>query len=87
MKNLFEIKVECHAGFKADEYPVRFYWDNIGFEIEEIVDRWYQGDQNTAFQAANYFKVRTIDKMNFILKHVTEQDRWFLWIHGESLNL
>ena len=87
MSDLIQIKVECHSGYKADEYPVRFCYENLHFEIEEIVDRWYQGDLNPEFPATNYFKVQTTDKKNFILKHEINRDRWFLWIHGESLQL
>ncbi len=78
MRDLVEIRVECYAGYKADEYPVRFYWDNIGFEIEEIVDRWFQGEQNPEFPPATYFKVCTTDKKTYILKHIIKQDRWFI---------
>ena len=87
MKDLFEIKVECHAGYKVSEYPRRFFWDDIRFEIEEILDRWYQGDLNPEFPPANYFKVRASNQKIYILKHETETDRWFLWIKGESMNL
>ena len=87
MKDLIAIKVECKAGYKADEYPVRFYWDNMSFEIEEIVDRWYQGEQNPAFPAANYFKVRTSDEKTYILKHETKTDKWYLLVRGETIIL
>jgi hypothetical protein len=87
VRDLIQIKVECHSGYKADEYPVRFYWDTIRFEIKEIVDRWHQGDQNPEFPVATYFKVYTTDDKIFILKHETKNDIWFLWIQGESLNL
>jgi hypothetical protein len=40
------IKVECHSGYKADEYPTCFYWKDEKFEIREISDRWYQGNRN-----------------------------------------
>lgn len=87
MKDLFAVTVECHAGYKADEYPTCFYWDNIRFEIEEVVDRWYQGDQNSDFPPANYFKVRTASQKMYILKHDTGTGNWFLWIREETLNL
>lgn len=87
VQDLIPVKVECHAGYKADEYPMRFYWENIRLEIEEIMDRWYHGNQNPEFPAANYFKVRTADEKIFMLKHETENDKWFLWIRGESMNL
>jgi hypothetical protein len=87
MKDLISVTVECRSGYKADEYPVRFYWDELVFEIEEIVDRWYQGDQNPEFPAANYYKVRTAGQKIYILKQETETGRWYLWLHGESMNL
>ncbi len=87
MKDLIAVKVECYSGYKPDEYPLRFYWDTIKFEIVEVLDRWYQGSQSVEFPAADYFKVRTSDQKVFILKHETAKDKWFLWIQGESLNL
>ena len=41
---LVPIKVECHSGYKADEYPVCFYLEHIKYAIDEISDRWYQAD-------------------------------------------
>ena len=87
MIDLIPIKVECHSGYKTDEYPKYFYWDNLRFEIMEILDRWYQGDLNPEFPPANYFKVKTDDQKIYILKHEVQTDKWFLWIHGESMNL
>ena len=87
MKDLLQIEVECHSGYKSDEYPVRFFWSNLRFEIEEIIDRWYQTISKSGFPAANYFKVRTTDKKIFILKQETETGKWFLWIRGESIQL
>jgi len=87
MRNLFKIEVECHSGYKADEYPKRFYWNNISFDIAEIADRWYQRGHDPAMPDADYFKVRTIDDKVYILRHEIENDIWYLWIRGESLNL
>lgn len=87
MNDLFPINVECHAGYKAGEYPTRFYWDNIRFEIIEILDRWYQGDRDPNFPSANYFKVRTDKGKTYLLKQETDTGQWYLWIKGESLNL
>lgn len=86
-RDLFLVKVECYSGYKADEYPVRFYLDDIRFDIEEVVDRWYQGERDADFTAADYFKVRTTDHKIYILKHETKNDNWYLWIRGERINL
>ncbi len=87
MNDSIPVKVICYSGYKADEYPKYFYWNEIRFEIMEIIDRWYQGDQNPDFPAANYYKVITNDEKTYILKHATKRDKWFLLIHGESINL
>ena len=76
--NLIPIIVECHSGYKAGEYPIRFYWMNIEYEIKEIVDRWYQAQNSPAGLVANYFKVRTASKSIYIIKHELESDLWFL---------
>lgn len=87
MRDLIQIKVVCHSGYKADEYPKYFYLENMRFEIKEIMDRWYQGDSNPEIPAANYFKVLTNDRKIYILKNEIKIDKWYLWVYGESINL
>ena len=51
------IKVECYAGYKADERPLRFTPQAPGahtFEVKEVLDQWY----DPQFQC---FKVRADD--------------------------
>lgn len=78
MPDLIPIKVECHSGYKADEYPVCFYLEDQRYEITEIIDRWYQGDRDPEIPAANYFKVRVLDVAQYLIKHETASDRWYL---------
>jgi hypothetical protein len=87
MKDLLPVKVECHSGYKADEYPKCFWLDSIQFIVEEILDRWYQGESSPDFPPAHYFKVRTTDKKTYILKQETKTGNWFVWIKGESINI
>ncbi|MFW6352577.1 MAG: cytoplasmic protein [Bacteroidota bacterium] len=81
------VRVECYAGHKADQEPVRFKLFDMNFEISEIIDRWYQADSSPEFPAAQYFKVQTRDGKQYMLKHVSENDLWYLWIRGETVNL
>jgi len=76
--NLIPIKVECHSGYKADEYPVCFYLDNSKFEIREVSDRWYQLDTSPDLPVADYFKVITSGNIKYIIKHELTMDQWFL---------
>jgi len=78
------IKVECYAGYKADEYPKYFYRNDKKFDITEISDRWYQGDVNPEWPVANYFKVRTACGGQHILKHEIENDSWYLVTQDEK---
>ena len=75
---LIPIVVESYAGYKADEYPVSFYWNDKKFEIKEIIDRWYERDLTADWLDINYFKVRTTTDMQCIIKHEIEIDQWYL---------
>ena len=75
---LTRIKVECYSGYKADEYPRLFLWKNKEIEIDEVTDRWYQGEGTSGWPLANYFKVKTGGGEQFILKHELESDEWYL---------
>jgi hypothetical protein len=78
MIKLIPIEVECHAGYKADEYPKCFIRNNDRFEIHQITDRWYQGDNNPEYPVSNYFKVNTTCRKQYIIKHDLESDKWYL---------
>ena len=57
-----DIRVECHAGYRADEYPLRFILRGRLFEIIEVEDRWYS-------PGTIYFRVRAEDGNFYVLRH------------------
>ena len=59
-----KLRVECYAGSRADERPVRFWLDERAFLVEEVLDQWYG-------PSAAFFKVRADDGNLYILR----QDR------------
>ncbi|HON12419.1 MAG TPA: hypothetical protein PLE24_16265 [Chitinispirillaceae bacterium] len=65
----WNIKVETYSGYKADEYPVRFWIGEERLEILEIEDRWYS-------PGFTYFKVFADNARHYILKWSTDDDRW-----------
>ena len=75
---LTPIQVKCYAGYKADESPRRFLWQNRRIEIREITDRWHQGAGDPEWPVADYFKVLTDDRQEYLLKHDIETDEWHL---------
>ena len=87
MRQTIPVRVVCYAGHQADEQPVRFSLFDMDFEIRAIIDRWYQADTRPEFPPARYFKVQTPDGKQFMLKHVIDEDRWYLWVKGETVHL
>lgn len=65
------MRVECYAGYKADERPVRIVFEAQTLEIEEIEDRWYS-------PGATYFRVRVKNGELYVLRHDDAQDVWSL---------
>ena len=66
-----EIRVECHAGYRADQHPLRFVLRGRLFEVAEVEDRWYS-------PGAIYFRVRAVDGNFYILRHDEGMDVWTL---------
>ena len=68
------LQVECYAGYKADERPLRFTPaapPAQTYHVKEILDRWY----GVGYQC---FKVRADDGYIYILRHIVTEDRWTL---------
>ena len=75
---MIPVRVECHSGYRADEYPTCFYRNRERYEVLEITDRWYQAESTPGWSAAVYFKVDTDRGGPHILKHDLERDEWYL---------
>ena len=65
------IQVECYAGYKADQRPLRFTMGDQKLEVSEVEDQWYS-------PTSRHFRVRASDGNIYILRHDEEQDRWSL---------
>lgn len=66
-----EIRVECYAGYRADEKPQRFVLAGRTFEIDGVEDQWYS-------PGAIYFRVLARDGNRYVLRHEEGQDLWTL---------
>jgi len=70
-----KLKVQCYAGYKPDERPLRFSFGDgpAGrvFEVTEVLDRWYGVDSQC-------FKVLADDGNLYILRHQQTEDNWVL---------
>jgi hypothetical protein len=72
------IEIECHAGYKADETPRRFRFEQNWIEVEEVVDRWQQVERLPKWPRADYFKVQAGDGRLYLLKHDLDASQWLL---------
>jgi hypothetical protein len=68
---MMKLRVECYAGTKADERPVRFQLDGRDYLVEELLDQWHGLDDT-------FFKVRADDRNLYILRRSTCRDEWTL---------
>jgi hypothetical protein len=66
-----EIRVECYAGYKADERPQRFSIRDRFFDVCEVDAQWYS-------PGATYFRVVADDGNFYVLRHDEGQDLWTL---------
>jgi hypothetical protein len=73
MHPAFQVRVECYAGYKADERPLRFYIGDQQFDVVELLDRWH-GPGDT------WFRVRSGDGNLYVLRHTEtgQTDTWTL---------
>jgi len=74
------IQVECHSGYKTNERPVAFMYQGERREIQEIVDRWYEGGLDPGRPVIDYFKVKTTDGKIYLLRYLSAFDTWSIRI-------
>jgi len=72
------IEIQCYAGYRADETPRRFRFEQNWIAVEEVVERWQQVEHLPTSPRADYFKVRSCDGRLYLLKHDLDADRWLL---------
>jgi hypothetical protein len=65
----FGVRVECHAGYRGEEEPRRFWLGERQIEVADILDRWHAPEHR-------YFKLRCDDAGTYILRHDSVADRW-----------
>jgi hypothetical protein len=61
---LMKVNVECYAGRKADERPVRFGLEGRQYFVETVLDQWYDPENI-------FYKVRADDGNLYILRQQT----------------
>ena len=74
-----EIKVECHAGYRGEETPVRSYLGKRCNEVLEALNRWLAPSHC-------YFTLRGDDQGVNILRHSTYDNVWEMTLFDIGMN-
>jgi hypothetical protein len=65
------IHVDAYSGHKANERPRQFTLDEVVYEIDTVLDQWYE-------PTATYFKVQSTEGKTYLLRYDEETDEWTL---------
>ncbi len=65
------VQVECYAGYRANEHPIRLTLGEQTLGIVDVEDRWYSPGET-------YFRVRVERGDRYVLRYVEAQDVWSL---------
>jgi len=64
-----DVQVQCYAGHKGDERPVRFRLDGRDYMVDELIEQWYGPDDA-------FYKVRADDGRAYLLRRHTSGGTW-----------
>jgi hypothetical protein len=73
-----EIEVECYAGYKGEETPRAFVYQEKRYAIVEVLDRWYEGGLDPKDLRHDYFRVKTEDGEIFLIRYTPRFQAWTL---------
>jgi len=74
--NLVKVQVQCYAGHRADERPVKFTVWSREVQVVEILDQWIA-------PAHRYFKLKGDDGAVYILRHDEARGEWRLSFYSK----
>jgi hypothetical protein len=72
--DVLRVRVECYAGYRADEAPRAFWIEERRVGVTDVLDRWLAPDHR-------YFKVRGDDGDVYILRQDGAADQWYLTLY------
>jgi len=70
------VQVEAYSGYRGMERPLAFVWQGRRHEVAEVIDRWYEGGRSPKDVKLDYFKVRTSEGAEHILRYNALFDAW-----------
>lgn len=68
---MIPVKVECYAGYRENQRPLRFTLRGRVYEVKQVEDQWYS-------PSAMYFRVLADDGNLYVLHYDEVRDDWSL---------
>ena len=75
--DMTDIKVECHAGYRGEETPRRFFMGTRKIEVRKVLDCWLSPDHR-------YFKLLGDDAAVYIIRHDVVSWEWELTFYKDN---
>jgi hypothetical protein len=63
------IEVECYAGYRGEEYPLRFVIHGRELLVAQVLEQWRE-------PSARYFKVKASDGRDYLLRQDLSSGVW-----------
>ena len=63
------IEVSTHDEYRGAQEPVSFEWHGEKYNVEQIVDRWYEGRIDSTRMPMLYFRVKTKSGEIFLIRY------------------
>lgn len=80
---LFEcIKATTRDHYREVQEICTFSWRNTQYQVNEILDRWYEGYIDPTRLPLRYFRVKTADGQTFIIRYHALFDAWSILVPG-----
>lgn len=73
-----DLRVECYAGYRAEETPRRIGFGEREIGVEEVLDRWLSPDHR-------YFKILGDDGAVYIIRNDAASGKWELTFFKRSI--
>ena len=72
-----KIDVVCYSGYRANERPLKFTFQNKKFQIKKILNHFIE-EPITKRERLYRFQVRCTDKKTYSLLYNSDLDEWYL---------
>jgi len=72
------VRVECHSGWRGEETPRAILLGQERYEVEEVLDRWYDGGADSGRPVLRIFRVRLRTGETVLLEQDEGTGAWSL---------